>query len=68
MSDTVELAAVIGEYLSWLGVFVDGFVEQPYHVFCCSFLEYVGSGYESAVVVDDRDEPSVVYMLEVALP
>jgi hypothetical protein len=43
-------------------------VEEPDHVLCGAFVQDVRGGYVAAVLVEDCDEPSVVYEFEVALP
>jgi hypothetical protein len=67
-ADVPELAGVIGGYLSWLLVFMDGFVEQSDQVLRGAISEALRCGYESAVVVERCDEPSCACLFEVALP
>ena len=67
-ADAPELAAVIGEDLSWLRVFVDGSVEEPDDVLGGAFVEAFAAGHVAAVIVEDTHQPSWRIKLQIALP
>ena len=50
-ADAPELAAMIGQYLAWFRVLMDGLVEEPDHVLCGAVFEYLAACDVAAVVV-----------------